>query len=333
VQTVRNGVRQVVYFDYDALGRRIRKRDAFGETLFLWDGLQMIQEQRGGNVATYLYEPGTYVPVARVDLNTVFAKTFDVPNLFNSESAISNKKSSVLYFSPCVSGASEELSGDTSHLDWSARYHVWGNAVIEQPLKYAVDPNSSISTAIEQNLRYQGQYLDSETGLHYNTFRFYDPDIGKFITPDPIGLKGGINLYKYGPNPLIWIDPLGWASNNPGVYDVHFEAKLPTRDMYRLGDNDHFREGNRQLYYAMKNDPHFATEIEIKYPGISKWVAPTNKGTFRGRAFSGTTWHHHGQVGGLLQLVDTNDHRSRHLDYHPKGVGGRNKWGGGTKCR
>ena len=46
----------------------------------------------------------------------------------------------------------------------------------------------------EQNLRFQGQYLDRDTGLHYNTFRFYDPDIGRFISPDPIGLEGGINL-------------------------------------------------------------------------------------------------------------------------------------------
>ncbi len=44
----------------------------------------------------------------------------------------------------------------------------------------------------EQNLRFQGQYLDRDTGLHYNTFRFYDPDIGRFISPDPIGLEGGI---------------------------------------------------------------------------------------------------------------------------------------------
>ncbi|WP_374707373.1 RHS repeat-associated core domain-containing protein, partial [Pseudomonas sp. Colony2] len=38
----------------------------------------------------------------------------------------------------------------------------------------------------EQNLRFQGQYLDRETGLHFNTFRFYDPDVGRFTTPDPI---------------------------------------------------------------------------------------------------------------------------------------------------
>ncbi|MBC8007144.1 MAG: RHS repeat-associated core domain-containing protein, partial [Prolixibacteraceae bacterium] len=56
-----------------------------------------------------------------------------------------------------------------------------------------------------------GQYLDRETGLHYNTFRYYDADIGAFTTLDPIGLAGGDNLYSYAPNPISWIDPLGWA--------------------------------------------------------------------------------------------------------------------------
>jgi len=47
--------------------------------------------------------------------------------------------------------------------------------------------------------------------LHYNTFRDYDPDLGRFTTPDPIGLAGGLNLYQYAPNPVMWIDPWGWA--------------------------------------------------------------------------------------------------------------------------
>ena len=68
--------------------------------------------------------------------------------------------------------------------------------------------------AREQNLRFQGQYLDRDTGLHYNTFRYYDPDIGRFISPDPIGLNGGINLSSYAPNPVSWIDPWGWSCGN-----------------------------------------------------------------------------------------------------------------------
>ena len=60
-----------------------------------------------------------------------------------------------------------------------------------------------------QNLRFQGQYFDAETGLHYNRFRYYDPDIGRFVSQDPIGLAGGVNNYQYAPNPVGWIDPLG----------------------------------------------------------------------------------------------------------------------------
>ncbi|MFD1803598.1 RHS repeat-associated core domain-containing protein, partial [Mixta tenebrionis] len=60
-----------------------------------------------------------------------------------------------------------------------------------------------------QNLRFAGQYFDHETGLHYTTFRYYDPKNGHFTQPDPIGLAGGLNQYAYAPNPLTWIDPLG----------------------------------------------------------------------------------------------------------------------------
>lgn len=63
----------------------------------------------------------------------------------------------------------------------------------------------------EQPLRFAGQYEDESTGLHYNTFRYYDPEVGRFLTPDPIGLAGGINLYQYVFNPISWIDPLGLA--------------------------------------------------------------------------------------------------------------------------
>ncbi|ENZ4449492.1 RHS repeat-associated core domain-containing protein [Escherichia albertii] len=42
-----------------------------------------------------------------------------------------------------------------------------------------------------------GQYLDRETGFHYNTFRYFLPESGRFSQPDPIGLVGGGNLYRY----------------------------------------------------------------------------------------------------------------------------------------
>ncbi len=58
---------QSTRFDYDALGRRIGKTDAFGRTDFIWEGLRLIEERRGAHASAYLYEPGSYVPLARID--------------------------------------------------------------------------------------------------------------------------------------------------------------------------------------------------------------------------------------------------------------------------
>jgi RHS repeat-associated protein len=65
----------------------------------------------------------------------------------------------------------------------------------------------------ETPLRFQGQHEDAETGLFYNRFRYYDPGTGLYISPDPIGLGGGLRPFGYAPNPTGWVDPLGLALN------------------------------------------------------------------------------------------------------------------------
>ncbi|MCP3669988.1 MAG: hypothetical protein GY814_06065, partial [Gammaproteobacteria bacterium] len=66
------------------------------------------------------------------------------------------------------------------------------------------------SSGIAVNLRFPGQYYDEETGLYYNYFRYYDPSTGRYVTSDPIGLRGGLNTYAYvGGNPVGWVDHYG----------------------------------------------------------------------------------------------------------------------------
>ncbi|WP_260608112.1 RHS repeat-associated core domain-containing protein [Xanthomonas cerealis] len=94
-------------------------------------------------------------------------------------------------------GCPNQLTTASGQLVWSAIYMAWGTLA------------ELYVSEVESPLRFQGQYFDEETGLHYNTFRYYDPDIGRFINQDPIGLEGGTNLYQYAPNPISWIDPWG----------------------------------------------------------------------------------------------------------------------------
>ena len=60
----------------------------------------------------------------------------------------------------------------------------------QRPLALAAQGEVQSLALVEQPLRFQGQYFDGETGLHYNRFRYYDPVVGRFVHQDPIGLEG-----------------------------------------------------------------------------------------------------------------------------------------------
>ncbi len=105
-------------------------------------------------------------------------------------------------------GTPQELTDDDGNVIWANYEWAWGGTYQsyykEQSLNNCVIIESDL-----QPIRFQGQSLDIETGLHYNRFRYYDSDVGMFIQRDPIGLLGGVNVFAYAPNPILWVDPWG----------------------------------------------------------------------------------------------------------------------------
>ncbi|RRQ21111.1 hypothetical protein D6C00_03475 [Thiohalobacter thiocyanaticus] len=100
-------------------------------------------------------------------------------------------------------GTPKALTDENGARVWSATHTPFGKATVDE------DPDGD-GRVVMFNLRFPGQYYDRETGLHYNYFRYYDSSTGRYITADPLGLKGGLNAYAYvGNNPVNWYDPHG----------------------------------------------------------------------------------------------------------------------------
>ncbi len=175
---------QTVSYCYDPFGRRISKTVDGITTEFFWQGDTLIAEHQADRHRSYLYEPDSFRPLALLE---GFGPNETKPYHYQLDHL----------------GTPQELTAPDGEIVWSAHYRAYGEIT-------RLDIGK-----IDNPLRFQGQYVDEESGLHYNRHRYYNPDIGRYLTPDPVKLAGGINPYQYVPNPTGWIDPLG-LSTCPG---------------------------------------------------------------------------------------------------------------------
>jgi RHS repeat-associated protein len=174
-------------YRYDAFGRRISKTVGGATTEFFWQGDQLVAESSDHHHRSYVYEPGTFRPLALLD-------------------GKGPKHACPFYYQLDHLGTPQELTDYSGEIVWSAKYNAYGK------LTALAHGNEE---QLDQPLRFQGQYFDAESGLHYNRHRYYDPDIGRYLTPDPVKLAGGLNQYQYTRNPTGWVDPLGLSSDCP----------------------------------------------------------------------------------------------------------------------
>jgi RHS repeat-associated protein len=154
---------------------------------------RMIHETGAGSPRTYLWSDDA--PIAVIDGTTLTG--YIVPDNLGTPRAITNSTGTAIW-------RWDQVAGSTT---------TGGSAVFGQG-SANTDPDGD-GTHVTFNPRFPGQYLDAESGLHYNYFRDYEPGTGRYVQSDPIGLKGGLSTYGYGDfDPLSAFDPKGLTAKD-----------------------------------------------------------------------------------------------------------------------
>jgi RHS repeat-associated protein len=170
-----SGSGEIVSFQYDPFGRRIYKSSLSGTTIFVYDGITVIEEVSadGSLAALYTHALGIDEPLTMLRDNTMS------------------------YYLADGLGSVTSLTDAKGNIASTYRYDSFGNL-------------TASTGSISNPFRYTGRVLDAETGLYFYRARYYDPSIGRFLSEDPIRFGGGINFYRYVQNnPINLIDPLG----------------------------------------------------------------------------------------------------------------------------
>jgi RHS repeat-associated protein len=190
--------KQQVSFEYDALGRRTAKIYKQQITRWVWDGNTPLHEWhypvKQRPVTTIDEDGNISIPPEPVPRETLTTWAFEADAAIPAARISGGKTYSVVadhLGTPC------EAYDEEGNNIWSCELDIYGNV-----RKLAGDRNFV-------PFRYQGQYEDAETGLYYNRFRYYSPEEGSYISCDPTGLFGGINLYAYVKRPDAYVDIFG----------------------------------------------------------------------------------------------------------------------------
>jgi RHS repeat-associated protein len=180
LRSVRTPEGQVWVYEYDALGRRVTKSSGSLRTSFVWDGDTVVHELLHDRMtSTWIFELDSFTPICTIQEGRVSSVIAD------------------------HLGSPMELINEQGTVVWAARSDSWGH-VGRIDVELARCP-----------VRFQGQWYDEESGLHYNRFRYYDPLNGRYISPDPVRLAGGLNLYTYAYNAINLLDPFALNGGCP----------------------------------------------------------------------------------------------------------------------
>jgi len=251
-------------FTYDALGRRLSK-DAIGITCWLWnDNVPLHEwtpkrrrneqgeiEEYQKDLRTWLFEEESFVPLA----------------LFQDGKAYSIVTDHL--------GTPVEAYNEQGEEVWYRRLDMNGKVIEERSMNY-----TSYKDYIKIPFLFQGQYYDEEIKLAYNRFRYYDPQMGRYISEDPIRFDSGqINLFTYVKDTNVWMDIWGLTAEvyklvatKSGYYDVYEWGNSSPIGKTWLNKGDTWKIGETTDFRTRKN----GTEIQNRYS--KKWLDANNLG-------------------------------------------------------
>jgi RHS repeat-associated protein len=228
--------------------------DVTGVASYFYNGLgQRTAKNSNGTLTRYAYDEnarliGEYNATGQAIQETVYL--FGQPIAVLKGTAVYNVHADHL-------GTPRKITSQAGNIVWQWQDKPFGDVPVDQ----YPDGNG---LAFEYNLRFPGQYFDKETGLHYNYYRYYDPQTGRYITSDPIGLSGGLNTYGYvGGNPVNAVDPLGLEDATGTI------IRIPIPGVPDLGDNGASDGGQSSGSDAYENQGRGRHDRLVDRPGRS----------------------------------------------------------------
>ena len=257
-------------YRYDPLGRRTAKIRNGETTVYHWQEDTLAIESTNGQNTHYLFEPGTFEPLAQFQTTSPIGieredkpaepysydpETDPLLKIPPEPQEQSEVQPDLVYYQLDHLGTPIAAHNAKGEAVWTAEYEAWGRIRNET---VSDDPKVNIP------FRFQGQYYDEESGLHYNRFRYYDPEIGRFVSQDPIGFAGSDNFYEYAPNPIVWVDPWGLQKREPN----YGRTGCGLKGMVKFQDHHIISDTNKYT----KNHP-----LLIKAGGVGLLQNPRNK--------------------------------------------------------
>ncbi|MEU7021308.1 putative T7SS-secreted protein [Streptomyces sp. NPDC046203] len=187
-------------YAYDPLGRRVSKHSPTETVHFTWDGTTLCEQSTES--VTLTWDHAGLRPLSQ------------------TERRRDTEETRFFAIVTDLVGTPTELVDESGELAWRARSTLWGTTAWTRA-----------ATAYTP-LRFPGQYFDPESGLHYNFFRYYDPEPARYLTPDPLGLAPAPNPATYVHNPHTWSDPLGLMACPIGGPEKHIPLNKARGDVH-----------------------------------------------------------------------------------------------------